>query len=157
MNVTIYDLKKPSNLDRKIVFQNSLDQLLKKSDIVSLHLPKTPKTVGMVNKAFLSKMKADAVLINTSRGDIVKEADLIAHLNAKKKFWYAADVWQKEPADKAAKFASKLAMHPRVYGTHHIGASTTQSENAIGQEAYRMILEYTKSKNIPNCVNPKKK
>lgn len=82
----------------------------------------------MLNEEFLEKMKTDACLLNLSRGATANEADLLAHLNENKNFWYATDVFQKEPADKLATFVNDLAKHPRVYGTHHIGASTKQSE-----------------------------
>lgn len=58
-----------------------------------------------------------------------------------------------EPSEKKSEFRSELAQHPRVYGTHHIGASTEQSEAAIGEEAARMVVEFNKSGLLPNCVN----
>lgn len=101
-----------------------LDEMLKKSDVVSLHIPGGSATKGLVNKQFLEKMKPSALLINTARATVVSNKDLIEHLNKNKSFWYAADVLPSEPADKKAEFNCELAKHPRVYGTHHIGAST---------------------------------
>ena len=69
----------------------------------------------MVNKAFLGKMKKDGVLINTSRGSVVNEEELLYHLDANKSFFYACDVFEGEPAEKKAKFNKVLAKHPRVY------------------------------------------
>lgn len=131
----------------------SIDEVIAVSDVVTIHVPAVAATKGMVTKAFLSKMKKDALLINTSRADLVVEADILAHLEENKNFRYAADVFAKEPADKAGAFENQLAMHPRVYGTHHIGASTTQAEESIGDEAYHMILEFQQSNVLPNCVN----
>jgi D-3-phosphoglycerate dehydrogenase len=82
----------------------------------------------MINKDFLSKMKKDATLINTSRGTLTNEAELIEFLNANPGFTYATDVYQNEPVEKKCAFASELAKHPQVIGTHHIGASTVQAE-----------------------------
>jgi D-3-phosphoglycerate dehydrogenase len=110
----------------------------------------------MVNKEFLSKMKTDAVLINTSRGEIIDEEALIDHLQTNKNFWVGLDVFKNEPSDKKGVFESSLAQHERVYGTHHIGASTKQSEAEIGAETVRMILKYSNTGRLDNCVNMSK-
>jgi D-3-phosphoglycerate dehydrogenase len=91
---------------------------------VSLHTPGTPETKGMVNKNFLSLMKEDAVLINTARGAVVNDSDLLAHLEESKNFWYGTDVYNGEPTAKEIAWESPIAKHPRTYGVHHIGAST---------------------------------
>lgn len=78
----------------------------------------------MVNKEFLKHMKDESMLINTSRGTVVNDADLLAHLEESKGFWYGTDVFNGEPAAKEADFDNPLAKHPRCYATHHIGAST---------------------------------
>ena len=101
-------------------------------------------------------MKKDAVLINTSRGTIVNEEHLLAHLEANKNFWFGTDVFNGEPAGtKEVAFTHPIAQHPRVYGSHHIGASTKQSEAAIGDEAVRIIKKYASLGAIDNenCVN----
>eukprot|EP01016_Furgasonia_blochmanni_P047691 TRINITY_DN7033_c0_g1_i2.p1 TRINITY_DN7033_c0_g1~~TRINITY_DN7033_c0_g1_i2.p1 ORF type:complete len:476 (-),score=123.56 TRINITY_DN7033_c0_g1_i2:186-1613(-) len=156
MNIVVYSDHLHRGDDPTVDTVESLDELLKRADIVSIHVPATAQTKGMVNKTFLGKMKPNGVLINTARGDLVNEADLVAHLETNKNFWYGADVFVGEPSDKKGVFDSALAKHPRVYGTHHIGASTKQAEAAIGDEAYRMIVEYDKIKVIPNSVNMSK-
>ena len=110
----------------------------------------------MVNKDFLSHMKPDAVLLNTSRGTVVNEEHLLAHLEANKNFWFGTDVFNGEPAGtKEVAFTHPIAQHPRVYGSHHIGASTKQSEAAIGEEAVRIIKKYATQGAVDNanCVN----
>mmetsp|Transcript_10087 Transcript_10087/g.10034 ORF Transcript_10087/g.10034 Transcript_10087/m.10034 type:complete len:180 (+) Transcript_10087:729-1268(+) len=99
-------------------------------------------------------MKPDAVLINTSRGNVIVDADLIVKLNENPDFWYGTDTFNNEPAAKGA-FENPLGQHPRVYGTHHIGASTKQSEQAIGDEAVRIIKQFAQSGQVDdqNCVN----
>jgi len=124
MDVICISRRTPQPDDARIVVASSMDELLSKSDIVTLHCPAKEGTKGMVNKDFLNKMKKDAILINTSRGAVINEADLLAHLDANKDFWVGTDVYMGEPADKKATFDSVYAKHPRVYGTHHIGAST---------------------------------
>ena len=158
MNVLVFSRSKKEGLEKKLGFQyaDSLQDLLARSDIVSIHTPATPETKDMVNKEFLSHMKKDAVLINTSRGTVVKEADLLEHLEANKSFWFGTDVFNGEPAGtKEIAFTHPLAQHPRVYGSHHIGASTKQSEAAIGEEAVRIIKKYSEQGAVDNenCVN----
>jgi len=137
----------------------TLDELLAKSDIVSLHTPSTPETKNLVNKTFLGKMKADGVLINTARGNCVVDADLLEKLEQSKDFWYGTDVFNGEPTTKEQEWTSPISTHPRVYGTHHCGASTQQAETAIGNEALRIIKKFaaTGEIDIENTVNRAKK
>lgn len=135
----------------------SIDELISVSDIISLHCPSTPSTKGMINATFLGKCKKDAYLINTARGDLVKDEDLLAHLDANKDFWYAADAWNGEPSAGTGDFASPLTKHVRVVGSHHIGASTVQAETEIGEEAVRILGVFSTKKDIEdfNWVNRK--
>lgn len=87
-------------------------------------------------------MKANGVLLNTSRGNVVKDEDLLAHMNAHDDFWYGTDVFNGEPTAKAIDWKSDISTHPRCYGTHHCGASTQQAEAAIGVEAVRIVMKY---------------
>jgi D-3-phosphoglycerate dehydrogenase / 2-oxoglutarate reductase len=137
---------------------SSLTELLEESDIVSLHVPNNKDTKGMVNKNFLSKMKPDGVLINTSRGAAVNEDDLLAHLDANKNFWFGTDVLEGEPAEKECDWEHPLGLHARVYGSHHIGASTKQAEAEIGDEAVRICQVFAASGSIDseNWVNREK-
>ena len=96
----------------------------------------------MVNAAFLAKMKPNGVLINTARANIIVEEDLLAKLEECKDFWVGSDVFVGEPSAKQCDFTHALAQHPRVYGTHHCGASTQQAESAIGDEAVRIIKKF---------------
>lgn len=100
-------------------------------------------------------MKKDAVLINTARGAVVNDDDLFAHLEEQKNFWYGADVYNGEPAGKDGPFENQIAKHPRVYGSHHIGASTKQAESAIGDEAVRIVRKFatTGQIDLENTVN----
>ena len=77
----------------------SKNELLAEADIVSLHVPLTSETKKIVNVDFLSKMKSDAVLINTSRGDIVDEDVLLAKLESCPNFWVGTDVYNGEPEE----------------------------------------------------------
>lgn len=106
----------------------SLDELLGQSDIISLHLPLTPSTHGMVDEAFLSRIKPGAFLINTARGDIVDEADLYACLQSGRLAGAALDVFCQQPPDPA----NPLLTLPNVIATPHMGAHTDGATNAMG-------------------------
>ncbi|OMJ85798.1 hypothetical protein SteCoe_12790 [Stentor coeruleus] len=138
-----------------IEYFNTAEEVARVSDIITFHVPSTPQTKGMINSSFLALCKENVVIINTSRGDLANETELLRELEAKPGFWYACDVYLGEPAAKECDFVHALAQHPKVYGSHHIGASTKQAETAIGLEALRMILQYSKTRKVDagNLVN----
>jgi len=124
----------------------------RESDIVSLHVASKPETRHLVNDEFLAAMRPGAVLINTTRGAVVDEVALLKALDQKKLF-VGLDVFENEPAYKEGELLIDLAGHPRVYLTHHIGASTEQATAAIGDEAVRVVMTYADEGVVPNCVN----
>lgn len=119
-----------------------LESLLPECDFVSLHLPSKPETVGLVDAGFLDLMRDGSCLINTSRGDLVVAEDLLRALD-EKSMWAGLDVFPEEPEAGEADYRSALAQHPRVYGTHHIGASTEQAQEAIAKQVIKVIDGYT--------------
>lgn len=125
------------------------------SDIVSVHVAATDETKNLCNKEFFAAMKNEAFFINTSRGDIVDEQALLAAVQHKK-LRVGLDVYQNEPTSSSAEWKLDLVTQgPEglVYGTHHIGASTKQAEDAIGQEALRIIKAFVQTGEVLNCVN----
>ena len=134
-----------------IVLVDTLDELLAEADVVSLHVPKSPETIGMVDAEFLSKMKDGAILLNTSRGEVVDEAALIDAMD-NKDIRAGLDVWPGEPSAKAGEWSSPLSTHPNVVGSHHIGASTQQAQNAVATGTVDVIEAYLGGQ-ITNCVN----
>lgn len=84
-------------------------ELLAQSDIVSLHCPNTAQTKGMVNADFLAQMKEDAVLLNTSRGNVVVDEALLAKLESCPNFWYGTDVFNGEPSAGQADWVNPIA------------------------------------------------
>lgn len=125
--------------------------LLAASDIVSLHVPGDPSTAGMVDAAFLAAMKPDAVLINTSRGDVIDEAALIAALDSTE-MRAGLDVFCDEPDRPTGAIDSALARHAKVTGTHHIGASTEQAQAAVAEGTVDLIEAY-RDGTLIDCVN----
>jgi phosphoglycerate dehydrogenase-like enzyme len=107
----------------------SLNDLLSQSDIVSLHIPLTVKTEGIVNEAFLQRMNPTAVLINTAHSGLVVDPDLAQHLEDNKSFHYATDTFEDEP-DSSQKWSNSISNHSRVHGSHHCGALTKQAFKA---------------------------
>jgi D-3-phosphoglycerate dehydrogenase len=104
----------------------SLDELLAQSDFVSCHLPSTPQTAGMLNASRFAKMKPTAFFINTARGEVVNEGDLIQALKQRTIAGAALDVRQKEPPA-----ASELETMPNVLLTPHIAAFTHEAQDRV--------------------------
>lgn len=127
------------------------DTLLQNCDIVSIHVPKSESTVGLVNNEFLSKLSDNTVLLNTSRGEMVDEQALINAMD-KRGFRAGLDVWVGEPGSSTGEFDSALAKHPSVIGSHHIGASTGQAQRAVADGTVAVIESYATGA-VLNCVN----
>ena len=130
---------------------DALPALLAAADVVSLHVPSSPETKNLVDADFLAAMKPGALLVNTSRGDVVDEAALLAALDAGR-VRAALDVFADEPGSGAAEWDSPLARHPRVVATHHIGASTAQAQAAVAAGVVE-ILDAFAAGEARNCVN----
>ena len=137
--------------DLRIGMVESLSELLPACDAVSLHLPSGPATAGLVDRGFLELMKPGAVLLNTSRGELVDEDALLEALDGKA-LRAGLDVFTGEPGTGAAEWTSRLAQHPRVVGTHHIGASTQQAQDAIADGVVEIIDAFVRGE-TPHCVN----
>ncbi|MFO0581878.1 MAG: 3-phosphoglycerate dehydrogenase family protein [Anaeromyxobacter sp.] len=130
--------------------------LARAADYLSLHLPLKPETRGAVNAAVLGALKPGAGLINTARAEVVDQAALLEAAKAGK-IRVATDVFPGEPEKGTADFTSELGQLPNVYGTHHIGASTAQAQDAIAREAVRIVGAFVRTGEVPNCVNVAKK
>src|ERR1039457_316603 len=129
-----------------------VDDLFRRADIVTLHLALKPETRKFVNAARLALMRPNAILINTARGEIVDQAALQAALAAKK-IRAGLDVFDPEPAESTAAFTDPILDFPNLCGTHHIGASTEQAQEAIAEEAFRLVNAFVKTGEALNCVN----
>jgi len=134
-----------------VTFVDTIDTLLAESDIVTLHVPGAESTKGMVDESFLSKMRAGATLINTSRGNVVDEAALIEAMDTRG-IRAGLDVFADEPAGGAGEFQSALASHPNVVASHHVGASTEQAQAAVAAGTIDAIDSYRVGE-VANCVN----
>ncbi len=122
------------------------------ADIVSVHVALNDETRGMLDAPFFAAMRDGAFFINTSRGEVVNEPALAAAIQSKK-LRAGLDVFANEPAGGTGEFISAIASLPGVYGTHHIGASTDQAQEAIAAEAVRIVRVFAETGTVPNVVN----
>jgi D-3-phosphoglycerate dehydrogenase len=106
----------------------SFEDVLKRSDVVSIHMPSTPETNGSINAATLSLMKSDAIIINVGRGEVINEADLMAALKAKTIAGAALDVRTQEPPT-----TGEMEQIPNLILTPHVAGITKESQLRINQ------------------------
>ena len=121
-------------------------------DILSVHLALKPETRGLVDAALLDRLKPGAMVINTSRGELVDHEALAAAVR-EKGLRVGLDVFAAEPSAGTGEMDDPLAGLPGVYGTHHIGASTAQAQEAIAAETVRIVRTYMETGKVPNVVN----
>jgi D-3-phosphoglycerate dehydrogenase len=125
MSILYFDTHAPATTIGKGV---SLDEIFASSDYISLHLPLTPQTKGMVNAAAIAKMKKGAAIINTARGGLIDEEALYSALREGKLSGAALDVYSQEP------YSGKLCELPNIVLTPHIAGSTKEAQMRIGAE-----------------------
>ena len=135
-----------------ILYAKSPLEVASESDAVSVHLALTEDTKELIGPEFFAAMKPKAFFINTSRAEIVDEAALLKAVD-EKGIRAGLDVFSGEPSAKAGDFAGTIAKSGGVYGTHHIGASTDQAQNAVADETVRLLEEYMLTGHVHNCVN----
>ena len=127
------------------------ETLLSESDVVSIHVPGGGSTEGLVDANFLNQLQSGMGLLNTCRGAVVDEKALLNALETKN-MRAGLDVFCDEPKAGTSQFNSSLASHPRVVGSHHIGASTKQAQDATSNGTIEVIEGYRNGEVI-NCVN----
>ncbi len=126
-----------------------LDDLLRNSDFITVHVPKTPQTANMISDAAIAKCKQGVRFINVARGEIMDEAALIRGLNSGKIAAVGVDVYPKEPPENW-----DLIKHPKVMCTPHLGASTIDAQEKVAGEVAKQAVIYLKEGKIINAVNP---
>jgi D-3-phosphoglycerate dehydrogenase len=130
----------------------SIHALALASDVVTVHLALTKETKGLLGASFFGAMKPGAFFVNTSRGEIVDEAAL-KKAAAEKGLRAGLDVFAKEPAGGAGTFEDDIVQQAGVIGTHHVGASTEQAQNAIAKETVHIVATFASTGAVPNAVN----
>jgi D-3-phosphoglycerate dehydrogenase len=151
MKVIYYDI------ETKLALGNArpapLDQLLESADVVSLHVPETPQTAGMMGAPQLQRMKPGAMLINASRGTVVEIGALVEALKSERIAGAAMDVFPAEPKGAGDPFVSPLRGMDNVILTPHIGGSTEEAQENIGVEVAEKLIRYSNNGSSLSAVN----
>jgi glyoxylate reductase len=150
LRVLYYDPAASSAPELKATPVESLDILLRQSDFVSLHVPLTARTRHLVNAAFLSKMKPNAVLVNTSRGPVVDQQALYEALKDNRIFAAALDVTDPEPLP----LDSPLLTLENCLIAPHIASASAHTRDMMALLAAENLIAGLKGEPLPHCVNP---
>lgn len=152
MNVFYYDVEKKLNIG-KAVTCHSLDELLRISDAVTLHVPENELTANMISAPQLALMRKGSLLINASRGSVVDYVAVAQALKEGRLAGAAADVFPYEPSSNDEQFVSVLQEFDNVILTPHIGGSTTEAQENIGFEVTEKLIRYSDNGSTIGAVN----
>jgi D-3-phosphoglycerate dehydrogenase len=136
----------------RIEYKASLENVASPSDVVSVHLALNAQTRGLIGAKFFERMRPGAYFINTSRAEVV-DSDALNRAVREKGIRAGLDVFDKEPVGGTGEFAEEIVKAGLVYGTHHIGASTDQAQEAIAAETVRIVKCFEETGKVPNVVN----
>lgn len=134
-----------ASLGAKLV---ELDELISEADFITIHMPRTPETVGMINAKSFKKMKNSAFVVNVARGGLIDEADLDAALRSGEIAGAAIDVFVKEPAENVP-----FIELPNVVTTPHLGASTAEAQEKAGISVAKSVRLALSGDLVPDAVN----
>ena len=149
MRVIVHDsFVTPEQIEKAGFEAVSLDELYRRADYITMHVPKLKDTIGLLNKAAFEKMKDGVMIINCARGGIVDEADLNEALRSGKVAGAALDVFENEPPGMCPLFEVD-----RVICTPHLGASTLEAQTNVAVQVAEQIIAYLKDGTIINAVN----
>ena len=150
MRVVAYDPHIAPDLAAKMdVELLSLDDLFARADNISVHVPKTKETIGLLGTEAFRKVKPGVLVVNAARGGIVDEAALLEALNDGRVGGAALDVFEKEPVDKD----NPLVLHEKVICTPHLGASTEQAQVNVAVAIAEQVRDFLANGVIRNAVN----
>jgi D-3-phosphoglycerate dehydrogenase len=127
----------------------TLDELLAWADIITLHIPRTKETTNLLSEARMRAMKKGAYVINAARGGLVDESALLRLLDEGHLAGAALDTFTTEPLQSD----SPLRAHPRLILTPHLGASTSEAQQAVSTILARQIIDFTRTGAVAGCVN----
>lgn len=149
MKVLYYNRKKKPELEKELGIEySSIEEICEKADYISLHVPLTEETKNLFGKKEFETMKNTSYLINTSRGPVVNEEELVDALKNKQIAGAALDVYEREP-----KVHPGLLDLDNVIITAHIGSASVETRTEMGMMVARNILAIINNKIPPNCVN----
>ena len=141
-----------SSRDSRVTIAPTPGTVAEQADILSVHLALGPETRGLVDADVLGRLRPGACVINTARAEVV-DYDALATVVRERGIRVGLDVYPDEPATPTAAFSLPLLRESGVYGTHHIGASTEQAQEAIAAETVRIVTSFKDTGRVPNVVN----
>ncbi|KAA3611143.1 MAG: phosphoglycerate dehydrogenase [Calditrichaeota bacterium] len=125
-----------------------LNELMEQSDIITIHAPKMPETINMINAQNLKLCKDGVIFVNCARGGIINEKDLMGALDDGKVELACVDVFSSEPPEDF-----DLAQHPKVLATPHLGASTEEAQTKVADQILDQMIEFFQKNVARNAVN----
>ncbi len=151
MKVVAFDplLNAPSALDGQVSMAGSLRELLGQVDFVTFHVPGGPQTTGMMDRAAFGAARSGLFVINASRGGVVDETALLEAIQSGRCAGAALDVFETEPPAED----SPLRNHPKILTTPHLGASTTEAQEAVTMDACKALVTYLRGEGLQGAVN----
>ena len=135
-----------------VEFRDSPAAVASASDVVSVHLALNSETRGLIGSEIFNSMREGSYFINTARGDVVDQTALVTAMRSRG-IRAGLDVYAVEPTGSSGEFQDEIAKEEHLYGTHHIGASTDQAQEAIAAETVRIVREFKETGKVPNVVN----
>ena len=135
-----------------VEYRASPADVARDADIVSVHVALNADTKGFLGTDFFAAMREGSYFINTARGEVVDQAALVEAMRSCG-IRAGLDVFAGEPTSATAEFTDEIGKEPNLYGTHHIGASTDQAQEAIAAETVRIVRDFKETGNVPNVVN----
>jgi D-3-phosphoglycerate dehydrogenase / 2-oxoglutarate reductase len=149
MQVIVYDpFVSPEQIQKDGFKSTSLEELYRRADYITVHVPKLKETAGLLGKKAFEQMKDGVMIINCARGGIVNEKDLDEAIASGKVAGAALDVFETEPPGTCS-----LVEHENVVCTPHLGASTKEAQTNVAVAVARQIIDYLKTGTITNAVN----
>jgi len=151
MRVLYYDMEQKLPLGNAKAAK-SLEEVLKNSDVVTIHVPGHATTKNIINAKRIAEMKKGAILINCARGDLVIEEDVKNALLSGQLGGFACDVFRSEPASNEEPFNSLFRELPNVFLTPHIGGSTVEAQESIGVDVATKLIAYLDTGSTVGCL-----
>ena len=136
----------------RVTIASSPVEVASLSDILSVHVAAVPETKGLVGATLLARLRHGAMVINTARAEVM-DYDALAAAVRSNGLRAGLDVFPGEPSAGTGEYTHPILSLPGVYGTHHIGASTEQAQEAIAAETVHIVRTFKQTGRVPNCVN----
>ena len=135
-----------------VEYRESPQAVAAEADVVSVHLALNNETRKLIDAEFFNAMREGAYFINTARGEVVDQQALVNAMRTRR-IRAGLDVYAAEPTSAVGEFNDDVVKEEMLYGTHHIGASTDQAQEAIAAETVRIVQQFKDTGQVPNVVN----